>query len=83
MCLDIIDFNTYLAYAPTITEFTHNVETVDGNPVTLKCKNFGSPKPHIKWTKNNIELTNRRYSTQDNGNLQIRFVLLNVLVYEI
>lgn len=66
--------------APEINEFPHNVETVDGRPVTFGCKNFGVPKPHVKWTRNNIELTGGRYSTLNNGDLQIRFVLVSLKV---
>lgn len=69
---------TLTALAPEITEPPHNVETVDGRAVTIGCKNFGVPKPHVKWTKNNIELTGGRYSTLDNGDLQIRLVVQNV-----
>jgi len=69
----------HIALAPEITEPPQNVETVDGRAVTIGCKNFGVPKPHVKWTKNNIELTGGRYSTLDNGDLQIRLVLLNIL----
>lgn len=69
--------NIHLALAPEITEPPHNVETVDGRGVTIGCKNFGVPKPHVKWTKNSIELTGGRYLTLDNGDLQIRLVLLN------
>ncbi|XP_025407502.1 neuroglian-like [Sipha flava] len=60
-----------LALAPEITEPPHNVETVDGRPVNLECKHSGVPKPDVKWTRNNIELTGGRYSTLENGNLQI------------
>ncbi|VVC24599.1 Hypothetical protein CINCED_3A009632 [Cinara cedri] len=60
-----------LALAPEITEPPHNVETVDGRAITIGCKNFGVPKPHVKWTKNNIELTGGRYTTLDSGDLQI------------
>jgi len=63
-----------LALAPEITEPPHNVETVDGKSVNIGCKNFGVPKPYVKWTRNNIELTGGRYSTLDNGDLQIRLV---------
>lgn len=72
----IIIFIIYLALAPEINEPPHNVETVDGKSVTIGCKNFGVPKPHVKWTRNNIELTGGRYSTLDNGDLLIRLVLL-------
>lgn len=60
--------------APEITEPPHNVETVDGRPVNIECKHSGVPKPDVKWTRNNIELTGGRYSTLDNGNLQIKLV---------
>lgn len=72
----IIMVNIHLALAPEITEPPHNVETVDGRAVTIGCKNFGVPKPHVKWTRNNIELTGGRYLTLDNGDLQIRLVLI-------
>lgn len=58
--------------APEITESPQNVETVDGRPVTIGCKNFGVPKPHVKWTKNHIELTGGRYLTTESGDLQIK-----------
>lgn len=61
--------------APEITEPPNKVETVDGRDITIGCKNFGVPKPHVKWTRNNIELTGGRYSTLDTGDLQIRLVL--------
>ncbi|XP_050421632.1 neuroglian-like isoform X2 [Adelges cooleyi] len=60
-----------LALAPVIPVPPGNVETVDGHTVTIDCKNFGAPKPHVKWTRNNIELTGGRYSTLGNGDLQI------------
>ncbi|XP_050425383.1 neuroglian isoform X2 [Adelges cooleyi] len=60
-----------LALAPEITIPPKNVETVDGRTVTIGCKNFGVPKPHVKWTRNNIELTGGRYSTLSDGDLQI------------
>lgn len=63
---------TNLALPPEINEPPHDVETVDGRPVIIGCKNFGVPKPHVKWMRNNIELTGGRYSTLNNGDLQIR-----------
>ncbi|KAL4121128.1 hypothetical protein QTP88_013693 [Uroleucon formosanum] len=60
-----------LALAPEITEPPNKVETVDGRAITIGCKNFGVPKPQVKWTRNNIELTGGRYSTLDTGDLQI------------
>lgn len=65
-----------LALPPEISEPPHKVETVDGRSVTIECKNFGVPKPQVKWTRNNIELTGGRYSTLNNGDLQIRYVLI-------
>lgn len=63
----------YLALAPNITEPPSNIDTVnDGRTVTIKCKHFGMPKPHIKWLRNNEELAGDHYSTLDNGDLQIR-----------
>ena len=67
-----------LALAPEITEPPNKVETVDGRAITIGCKNFGVPKPHVKWTRNNIELTGGRNSILDNGDLQIRLVSINL-----
>lgn len=64
----------YLALAPEIIEPPDKVETVDGRAITIGCKHFGVPKPHVKWTRNNIELTGGRYLTLNNGDLQIRLV---------
>jgi len=62
--------------APEITEPPHNVKTFDGSSTTvIGCKPFGIPKPDVQWTRNNLELTGGRYSTLDNGDLQIRLVL--------
>lgn len=39
----------------------------------MTCRVSGSPKPQIKWIRNNIELTGGRYITLANGDLEIRF----------
>lgn len=67
-----------LALAPEITELPHKVNSVVGRLVTIECKHSGIPKPNVKWTRNNIELTGGRYSILDNGNLQIRLVFFVV-----
>ncbi|XP_008180512.1 neuroglian-like [Acyrthosiphon pisum] len=61
-----------LALAPEIVELSQNVKTFEGSTTVIKCKSSGVPKPHTKWTKNNIEITGGRYTTLDNGDLQIR-----------
>lgn len=59
--------------APNITEPPSNIDTVDdGRAITIKCKHFGMPKPHIKWLRNNEELTDERYLILDNSDLQIK-----------
>ncbi|XP_022162397.1 neuroglian-like isoform X2 [Myzus persicae] len=61
-----------LALAPEIDELPHNVKTIEGSTTTvIRCKLSGVPKPQTKWIKNNIELTGGRYTTLDNGDLQI------------
>lgn len=57
--------------APDITEPPRDEETVDGLTVTMKCRVVGSPKPHIKWIKDDIELTGGRFNTLKNGDLEI------------
>lgn len=72
----IIIMIVYLDSAPEITEPPHNVVAVDGKSVNISCKNFGVPKPYVKWTRKNIELMGNRYLILDNGDLQIRYVKL-------
>jgi len=72
---DINNYYIIIALAPEITELPLNVKTFDGSTTTIiKCKPYGVPKPHVKWIKNDIELTGGRYSTLDNGDLQLRSV---------
>ena len=72
-----------LALAPKITEPLNKVETIVGRTITIGCKNFGVPKPHVTWTRNNIKLTGGRYSILYNGDLQIRLVssILRLKIY--
>ncbi|KAF0760773.1 neuroglian-like isoform X1 [Aphis craccivora] len=60
-----------LALAPEIIEFPLNVKTFDGSTTVIPCKPYGVPKPHIKWTRNGVELTGGRYSILDSGDLEI------------
>ncbi|XP_049962681.1 neuroglian [Schistocerca serialis cubense] len=63
-----------LALPPEITEPPRSEQTVDGRTVTLLCRTFGAPKPQVKWIRNGKELTGGRYTTLDNGDLEIRDV---------
>lgn len=60
-----------LALAPEITIPPKDEATVDGRTITLTCRVFGAPKPEVKWLRSNLELTGGRYTTMDNGDLQI------------
>lgn len=62
--------------APEIIEPPHSIDTVNRRAVFIGCKNIGIPKPQVKWTKNDTELINGRYSITDDGDLRIRLVVL-------
>jgi len=65
-----------IALAPEIAEPSQNVNTFEGSTTTvIRCNPSGVPKPHTKWTRNNIELTGGRYTTLDNGDLHVRLVI--------
>ncbi|XP_044586192.1 neuroglian isoform X1 [Cotesia glomerata] len=46
-------------------------ETVDGKNIIMTCRVTGSPKPAVKWIRNNQELTGGRYKTMESGDLNI------------
>lgn len=80
MCHDINNYCVIIALAPEITELSQNIKTYEGSTSTvIICKPSGVPKPHTKWTRNNIELTGGRYTTLDNGDLQIRLVVIKYI----
>ncbi|XP_065202283.1 neuroglian isoform X2 [Planococcus citri] len=64
-------FVNVLAMAPDIIEPPRDEETVDGLTVTMKCRVVGSPKPQIKWIKDDIELTGGRFTISKTGDLEI------------
>lgn len=68
-----------LTLPPEITEPPRPEATVDNRDVTLRCRNFGVPKPKVKWMRNgsNEPLTGNRYEVQDNGDLVIHGAKLN------
>ncbi|XP_008200376.1 neuroglian isoform X4 [Tribolium castaneum] len=63
-----------LSLAPEILEAPTDTQAVDGQNVTMICKVLGAPKPSIKWSLNERELTGGRYIVQPNGDLIIRNV---------
>lgn len=66
-----------LALAPEITQPPSDEATVNGNTIKLECRVFGAPRPEVKWTRNDRELTGGRYLTQDNGDLVINDIQFN------
>jgi neuronal cell adhesion protein len=60
-----------LALPPEILEAPKDTQAVDGQNVTMTCKVLGAPKPSIKWSLNDKELTGGRYLIQPNGDLII------------
>lgn len=61
----------FLALAPEITIPPSDESTVDGRTVLMTCRVFGAPKPEVKWVRSSLELTGGRYTTLENGDLQI------------
>lgn len=47
------------------------MRAVDNQNINITCRVLGAPKPIIKWIRNGKELTGGRYTTHENGNLQI------------
>lgn len=56
---------------PEIEEAPQDTQAVDGQNVTMKCKVQGAPKPSVKWSLNDRELTGGKYTVQPNGDLHI------------
>lgn len=72
MCLTTSLFDLpVLALPPEILEAPKDTQAVDGQNVTMTCKVLGAPKPSIKWSLNDKELTGGRYLIQPNGDLII------------
>ncbi len=61
----------FLALPPEIIEAPKDTQAVDGQDVTMICKVLGAPKPSVKWSLNDRELTGGRYHVQNNGDLLI------------
>jgi len=76
---DINNYCVIIALAPEIVELPQNVKTYQGSTTVIICKPSGVPKPHTKWTRNNIEITGGRYTILDNGDLQIRLVVIKYI----
>ncbi|RZB77529.1 neuroglian, partial [Asbolus verrucosus] len=66
-----------LSLPPEIIEAPQNTQAVDGRNVTMICKVLGAPKPSVKWSLNDRELTGGKYSVQENGDLHISNVQFN------
>lgn len=67
-----------LEMPPIVLEQPEKVAlAVQASTVTLRCRMFGSPKPKIKWRRDNTELSGGRYKVLDNGDLQIEYVMPN------
>ncbi|KAJ3639541.1 hypothetical protein Zmor_002896 [Zophobas morio] len=60
-----------LSLPPEIIEAPKDTQAVDGQDVTMICKVLGAPKPSVKWSLNDRELTGGRYHVQNNGDLLI------------
>jgi len=68
-------FIIYIAVAPEITEHPPAItETVNGRNLTIKCRVFGAPKPHVTWIKEGRELTGGRFFINETGDLHIEGV---------
>lgn len=64
-----------LALPPEIVEPPRTRAIVDRlEYVNMTCRVFGAPKPEVKWIRNGLELTGGRYTTLENGDLQIKDV---------
>ncbi|KAJ2947976.1 hypothetical protein O0L34_g9768 [Tuta absoluta] len=59
---------------PEIKEGPDDLVKVDGSEAVLKCRVFGAPKPHVKWLRDNVEVTGGKYNITPEGDLVIREV---------
>lgn len=58
----------FLLAAPSFVKLMENKEAVSGKSIVLECMATGSPKPTLKWSKDNktIETTERHFFAADN-----------------